>query len=112
MAFFLIALLIQILVATAVIFILKHKLDRELVEASLEKLHAAAFQAPGQIMVKSYKVLSREIQGHFKSIVRRKAADAEIIFVQDKALKGGVIIELPQEKIDFSLAGRLRNFWP
>ena len=104
-------MLVQILIAVGVIFVLKHKLNRELTEAALEKLHAAAFGTSGPIIVKSHRALSQETQNRMRSMVNRRSARAEVVFEQDRTLKGGIVIDLPGGSIDCSLAGCIKKLW-
>ena len=112
MLWLLILILVQVAIAGAVIFVLKRLLDRELVQAALERLHAVAVAAgTGDVVVKHCGVLSSQVQGQIQSIVRSKSPQAKVIFQEDAALRGGLAVQLPGEFIDFSLAARLKNFW-
>ena len=110
MIFFLI-FIVQVLVAGIVIFILKRLLDKELIEAALEKLQGLhAPENVGDIIVR----LGRsdfQAQGRFEELTRRRFPRAKLSVEEDAALKGGVIITIGDQTLDFSVASRLKGFW-
>ena len=107
-----ILILVQTVIAGAVIFVLKRLLDRELIEAALEKAQAVALTPlPEAIVVTSAGTLNVQASQRFQSIFKRKAPDVNIVFEQDPALQGGVVIAWGREHLDFSIASRLKNFW-
>ena len=111
MGWLLILIVMQSVIAAVVILVLKHLLDKELIEAALEKLQAASGGLSGQVKVKSAKDLNSQIQHRIQSLLRGK--ETKVIFELDPSLKGGLRIEFSAgNPIDCSMAGRLKNLWP
>ncbi len=111
-SFFFIVILVQAVVAAVVIYVLKRQLDRELVEAALEKLQGFHWEGiTGDIVIKSQPSLKPQSQAHAQAIVHRKLPQARIVFVTDSSIWGGIVIELSGQTLDFSLVNRLKNFW-
>ena len=110
MGWLLVLIVFQCAIAAGVVFFLKRRLDRELMEGALEKLYSVV-PASGQVIVKCAGPLSPEVQSRIQSMVRRKSTEVKVIVQEDPALKGGLVIEIPGQVIDFSLANRLKNFW-
>ncbi len=103
---------VQCVIAVVVIAVLKHLLDRELVEAALEKLQAAALAGvSGTLKVRSSGDIQENIKTRVQSLVRRKAPEMKIEYVHDPSLKGGLFIEWSGGSIDCGLAGRVKNIW-
>ncbi len=112
MIWFLSLIFLQVLVAAGVVLFLNRKLNIELIEAALEKLFAVNVDAiSGKIRLTSAGALSEEVKSRVTSILKRKMPQLEIIFVEDKKIKSGLLIELPSQVIDCSLSNRLKNFW-
>lgn len=112
MVWIIIFVLVQLMVAGVVVVVLKHLLNKELIEAALEKLE---FFKPAQgsslIMVSLGRAMDDELGARFESLRRRRFAEFKIEFKQDKSLKGGVIVIIGNDVLDFSLNTRLKNFW-
>lgn len=104
-------LLVQAIVAGIVLLVLKGRLHRELVDAALEKLQASAIPSGADIRVVSAKALDAAAQERVTAMVARKAPQAGIVFDADPSLKGGIMFEYGDNRIDFSVSGRLKTAW-
>lgn len=108
----LILLIVQLAIAGIVIFVLKRLLDRELEKAALEKL--ASFKTMGtvdNVIVYYASSLPLRVEEEIRALVKRKFTDSKIIFEKLSDLKGGLMIKIVDEVLDFSLSSRLENFW-
>ena len=108
---FLILVVVQVVIAAIVIFVLKHLLEKELNAAALEKLHTLNLSAGQEVTVTSAGVLREKLKVQLQALLCRKSPDVKVIFQQDQDIRGGMIIELPGETLDFSIANRLKHFW-
>jgi len=108
----LILFIVQLMVACAVIFILKRVLDRELEKSAIEKL--ASFKFSGKvdkIMIYYASALSLRTKEQITSLIKQRFTCGEIVFEQLRTLKGGLMIKIADEVFDFSLSSRLESFW-
>jgi F0F1-type ATP synthase delta subunit len=104
----------QCFVAFIVVCVLKVILDRNLIDVALRQFDfLAARKGPGQVKkvnVLSHKVLSPKNKLKVTSIsARHLGPNVELVFLTDKAILGGIVIYLDEEKINFSLKDRLRE---
>ena len=107
---FLCVFIVQLLIAAAVIFILKRLLDKELAEAALEKFQGLEARDIAAISIR----LGRQdlhLRSRFEELARRRFPGARLTIEDDAALKGGVLIIIGEQVLDYSVADRLRNFW-
>ena len=105
-------IVLQVIVACIVIYVLGRKLDRELIEAAVEKLSVIkGSEAPGVVIVISCVPLQDQWRQAIEGLIKRKFTAAEVIFKQEVSVKGGVVIEMIGQTLDFSVANRLKNFW-
>jgi F0F1-type ATP synthase delta subunit len=102
----------QCVFALVVIFVLKGLLDKELMSAALEKFESCK-NAPDikEITVLSASRVSDEFKSCLESVRRRKFNQAQLNFKENNELKGGIVIAVGDLLLDFSLSGRLQNFW-
>ncbi len=102
----LILLAIQCAFTAVVVFVLKKVWDRELIRAALDKLESCP-DAPQikEIRIRSASKISAALMEQIESICRKKFAAASLDIQEDPALKGGVVIILGSESLDFSLSG-------
>ena len=108
----LMVLLGQCVFAVVVILVLKKLLDRELMNAALEKFEACQSSLTiKEISVFSASAINEDFKGHLESIRKRKMPSAHLNFQQNAELRGGVVIAAGDALLDFSLASRLQNFW-
>ena len=95
-----------------VIFVLKIILDKELINAALEKFESApSSEDLKEILVYSAVNLSDEIKSRLEIVRRRKFVGANFNFLQNAELKGGIVISMNDTLLDFSLTTRLQQFW-
>ena len=105
-------IVLQLAIAGVVIVVLKRLLDRELEQAAIEKLMSLKTNATVKIVHIYYtKPLSLNVEQTLTGLVKNKFVDGEIAFEQLRDLKGGLIIKVDDEVLDFSLSSRLENFW-
>ncbi len=108
----LLLLLGQCVFAGVVVFVLKGALDRELIRAALEEFESKKISSDiTEITVRSASGIGEEFKNHLESIRQRKCAQATFNFQEDARLKGGIIITLGDNLLDFSLLSRLQHFW-
>ena len=111
MVVFFFIFVVQALVAGAVIFILKRLLDKELIEAALEKFQGLnAAENTGDIAVRLGR-LDLQVRARFEELARRRFSGAKFAIEEDASLKGGVIIMIGDQMLDFSVRNRLKGFW-
>jgi F0F1-type ATP synthase delta subunit len=112
MSIVLMVIFVQLIFAAVVFFILKKLLDRELLGAALEKFESCeSSPAIKEITVYSASRISDESRGRFESIRQRKFSGANLNFMENAGLKGGLVISMENVLLDFSLYSRLHNFW-
>ena len=107
---FLCVFIVQLLIAAAVIFILKRLLDKELAEAALEKFQGLEIKGISAIIVRLGRP-DLQIRSRFEELARRRFPGARLTVETDITLKGGVLIIIGEQVLDYSVADRLRNFW-
>ncbi len=103
--------MVQLIIAVTVVLVLRKLLEKELIEAALERLEYFKPVQGGECIVRFASQLDVQVENRFKSWCSRKCAGSSLCFEQDGALKGGVMIIFGNETLDFSLANRLKNFW-
>jgi F0F1-type ATP synthase delta subunit len=109
---FIILFCLQLIIAGIVIFVLKQLLDKELEQAALEKAMALKNNPEiKSIHVYSAKDLSVQLKEQLTSIVKNKFSNGKIIFEHLSSLKGGLIIKVEEQVLDFSLSSRLEHLW-
>ena len=109
---FVIIIILQLVIAAVVIFVLKRLLDRELEKAAVEKLMAFKPQSKvEQAHVYHAGPLSLALKQELTAIVKNKFSESKIVFEQAPGLKGGLVIKVADEMLDFSLISRLEHFW-
>jgi F0F1-type ATP synthase delta subunit len=109
---FIIMIVLQVTIGVVVVFVLKNLLDGELEKAAIEKFSSLKANPEVRVVnVYSFRPLSVNIEQELKGLAKHKFTDSEIIFEQNKVLKGGVVIKTSNEVLDFSLSSRLENFW-
>ncbi len=104
--------ILQFLIAAVVVFVLKNLLDKELKQAAIEKF--MALRIDGSIEdIKIYHVglLSAPVKQQLLNEVKRKFENNKVIFEENSILKGGLVIVIGEQVLDFSLTNRLENFW-
>lgn len=103
---------VQLVIAAIVVVVLKGKLDKELIDAAIEQLVVLnGSDAQGSVRVVSSAVLQVSWRRHIEAAIKRKFPAVDVEFQEDVALKGGVVIKLPGQTLDFSLADRLKKIW-
>ena len=107
---FVIVFIVQLFIAAAVIFILKRLLDKELTEAALEKFQGLEANGISAITVRLGRA-DLQVRSRFEELARRRFPGARLTVEDDTTLKGGVIIAIGEQILDYSIADRLRNFW-
>jgi len=108
----LLVILGQCVFVVVVVLVLKKLLDKELMRAALEKFEASRVPAEiKEITVFTAGNISDEFKSHLESIRKRKMPQANLIFLENAELKGGVVIAAGDLLLDFSLSSRLQNFW-
>lgn len=112
MTILLILFFVQCVFALVVIFVLKRLLDKELMRAALEKFESCKTSPEiKEIAVRSASMINDEFKVYLESIRKRKFTQAKLSFQEDAALKGGVVIAVGDQLLDFSLSSRLQHIW-
>ncbi len=112
MAFIWIVIVVQIVIVAVVVVVLKRLLDKELIDAALERMiHAGIPEGVSTVVVKSSGTLNDVVKARVGQALRSRSSTVEIIFQQDASIKGGLIVEMGTQVLDFSIANRLKNFW-
>jgi F0F1-type ATP synthase delta subunit len=108
-------LILQLIVAVAVIFVLKKLLDKELKQAALE--HAIVFR-PSEAALKVERItivsavkLALDYRAKLLAILKEKCPQASIDFLENAALRGGLVVEIGEEVWDHSLETRLKHLF-
>jgi len=87
-------------------------LNKELIKAAFEKLESCKIPSDiKEISVFSASTISDEFISHLESIRQRRFNQANVNFLQNAELKGGIVIAAGDLLLDFSLASRLQQFW-
>ncbi|NTV28539.1 MAG: F0F1 ATP synthase subunit delta [Candidatus Omnitrophica bacterium] len=105
-------LILQVLAAIVVGYVLKRLMDRELMLAALERVEMFAPAGVGdeaeKVVIVSAGPMPAEQRARFVAILKDKLPHAEIEFLENADLRGGVVIEIAGEVLDFSLVTRLQ----
>ncbi len=108
-------ILLQLITAALAVVVLKKLLDRDLLHGAIE--HAAGFH-PGddalkaeRIVVVSAEKLPPSFQAKLLAVLKEKCPRARIDFLENRALKGGLVIEVGGEVWDHSLTTRLKHLF-
>ena len=108
----LMVLLGQCVLAVVVIFVLMKLLHKELMQAALEKFESCKVSSDvKEISIYSASEISAEFKNHLELIRQRKFNQANLNFLLNADLKGGIVIAMGDLLLDFSLSSRLQNFW-
>jgi F0F1-type ATP synthase delta subunit len=103
---------LQLAIAGIVIFFLKRVLNRELEKVAVEKLVSIKPSESVDLVTVYYAYsLPSVIEQEIRTLIKNKFTEAKIIFEQLRPLKGGLMIKIKDEILDFSLSSRLENFW-
>ena len=106
---------LQVFLALVVVIILKKFLDRELVEAALERFETLKYQGDWaqlkEIVVVSHKILDESIQARIKAVAGQRYQGVPLNFSTDSTLKGGLMIIVGSSIIDNSASNRLNALW-
>jgi len=106
--------ILQIVVIGLIIFFLKGRLDKQLVDLAVQKFGMLSPEnvSPEQkdVLVITFRKLSEETRGKllragYKGLNRV----FNFIVKEDKAIRGGMIIKFSDFSIDYSLASRLKE---
>ncbi len=103
----------QLVVGAVIVYVLKRLLVKELFAAALEKLqNIPAAQEVGAVKVTAHGPLDAQKRTQIEVIIQRKFPELKIDFQEDLGIKGGIVIELGNMRLDYSLADRLKRLWP
>ena len=110
---FLIFVGVQCVIAVVLFFAFRRLLHRELISAALEQLQSTEIVTnTREIVVTTAGGLNVEIKNQLEHLLHRKDPSLKIIFEEDPLLKGGIVLELPSKRMDFSVTNRLKSLWP
>ncbi len=106
--------IMQIILGSIVIFVLKKILDHQLNELAVKTFKNAKLEPDdlklGSILVSSPFRISKKIQDRIVEIAKKKfGRPMSIVIKKDRSLKGGMIIYLNSLIVDYSLVGRLKE---
>ena len=106
--------ILQIIVGTIVVFVLKKVLDHQLVELAIKTFKYVKLEPDdlklGSILVKSPFKVSQKTQNQILELAEKNfGRPMSIVIKKDRSLKGGMIIYLNSLIIDYSLVGRLKE---
>lgn len=106
-------LIIQAIVITIIVLVLKHVLNGMLLDIALKKLTYLEYEkrsdVPLQFIVTSHKELSPAHKDTIRKILSKNFSTAQVLFHPDKKIMGGLIIKYDQSTIDCSLRTRLKE---
>lgn len=103
---------VQLIIALAVLFVLKRLLERELERAAIEQLSAIkSVQGASGIKVYHGGALSAELRDRLMRTIKGRFASVHVDFEHVPSLKGGLMIKLADEVLDFSVSSRLEYLW-
>ena len=108
------AFLAQMVVIAIIVFVLKKILDRQLIESAIEKLKILHIDPLDKNMncveVVTYDPLSEENKKKISDAIYQKVhRHIPLTVSQDKSIKGGIVIKIPNRMIDHSLISRLKE---
>ena len=114
MGIVLICLLVQVIVITIIVVILKIALDKKLIELAMRQLEfLKADNAPGaatRISIISCPALATPYKDQMTQIIKKQCGASTIVdFLVDKKIMGGVVIKRGEQVIDCSVKNRLQQ---
>lgn len=108
-------IILQMIVVAVAVYVLMRLLDRDLVLIAIER--ARGFQ-PSEEAKKAEKIvviaagkLSADWQAQLSSALKKKCFRAEIEFLENPTLRGGLVVEIAGEVWDYSLMNRLKHLF-
>ncbi len=104
-------MIVQLVIAVIVILVLKRLLDRELKKAALEKFQTLKINGEKTITIYYAGQLSAHVKEELLDVARNKYKESNLVFEQNQILKGGLVIVVDEQMLDFSVSNRLENFW-
>jgi len=112
--FILAIFILQIIVIGTIIFVLKRRLDRQLIELAIQKFERLNAEDIGpeekDLVVITAKKIEEGVRHRLIEVSFKKVHRAlNLIAQEDRSTKGGIIIKMKNFSIDYSLAGRLRE---
>ena len=107
-------LILQIAAISLTFFILKKILDRQLIEAAIHSIEALDRNLIDKdiaaLSIITYENLNAIAQNRLLSALNKKInKTVRLDIVQDKKIKGGMIIRLKERSFDYSLLSRLKQ---
>ncbi|HOW34796.1 MAG TPA: F0F1 ATP synthase subunit delta [Candidatus Omnitrophota bacterium] len=112
--FILMIFLFQVVLALVIVWILKVLLNRQLIEITVRSFEMADSscleQDTNEITVIAYGKISEDIKQRISDAFYKKTRrTANLIVMQDKAIKGGIVIKQKKIIADGSLHDRLKR---
>jgi F0F1-type ATP synthase delta subunit len=107
-------ILLQIIVASMVLFVLKFILEYELLVYALEHIEGfgpAEGEDVKEVTILIGRTMSDKMMARFDRVIKTKFPNAGASIVISREIGGGVVIQIDGKILDFSLAGRLKHLW-
>lgn len=105
-------IVLQALVAVAAVYVLKRLLEKDLVRAALEQVGvfdpSDEARRAERIVVLFAGDVPTTNRAVLAQLLKEKCPRADIDFLEDPALMGGLVIEIAGKVMDYSLANRLK----
>ncbi len=113
-SFFTLIILIQIVVITIIVFILKKILEQQLIDMVIRQYEFGQFEqlkpSIHQVEVISYKPLNQNNKKRIiDATVKHFGGSMKLIFEIDKRILGGMVIQVASKVFNGSLRDRLRQ---
>jgi F0F1-type ATP synthase delta subunit len=107
-------ILLQIIVASIVVFVLKAILEHELLVYALEHIEGfkpAEGEGVKEVTVLVGRALSDNMMARYTRVIKAKFPQAGTSIIVSHEIGGGVVAQIDGKVLDFSLAGRLKHLW-
>lgn len=105
-------IILQALVAVAAVYVLKRLLEKDLVSVALEQVGLLGpsdeARRVGRVVVLFAGNVPVAKRAVLAQLLKAKCPQAEVDFLEDPALMGGIVIEIAGKVMDYSLANRLK----
>ena len=106
---------VQLAIAVIVFFVLKKLLDRELIALALERFERFKSEENAhninEILVITHRPLNALLKKRLARLVEQKFKQTPLVFKEQGKIKGGMVIQMGEHVVDFSLLSRLKGVW-
>ncbi|MFH0753587.1 MAG: F0F1 ATP synthase subunit delta [Candidatus Omnitrophota bacterium] len=106
--------MVQVVVAMVVLFILRQILERELFYGAMEQISGISLEAGvvvEEVVVLTARVMSQKNESSLNALCGQRFPLARVVYYQDTALHGGVVVHVGRYILDYSLSTKIKQLY-